>query len=113
MVMRSTFLDKKLDVHRSIRQLKPNAKLVKFVDCYQQRDTFSCGPIAIANYWALVHGFPPHRFKSCLQPKDIRRAVLKSIEHDKVYQLIDMSKCSSEPKKKVMKTFRLWIDEVY
>ena len=68
------FLNPKNDVAKAIKSLQPKAWIVSFMDCMQQTDSSSCGPLALLNFWSLISGIPPHHVKYSTEVPHLRES---------------------------------------
>ena len=57
-IFAGTFINPKNSIARAIKSLK-----VHFVDCKQQKDAHSCGPLALLHFWAILSGITLHHIE--------------------------------------------------
>ena len=99
------FLNPKNCVAKAIKSLQPKAWIVSFMDCMQQTDSSSCGPLALLNFWSLISGIPPHHVKYSTEVPHLRESIHETIASRKLQPLL---KTKPEPCVKLtMKTYRM------
>ena len=89
---------------RYIKQIKPHCNTVRYVKTQTQTNCNDCGPFALGFMWCLTRGFHPLSYKNYIQPRLVRKSILKSFISDYVQ---DFTLCTPDPyvKRECIKSF--------
>ena len=98
------------DITVQIVKLIPSCTEIQFIKTMQQNDTFSCGPLALAAFWALSNETYPHCYGQGFSNATIRKNIMFSFIRSAF-----IPPCSKQPRyspKEIVARFKKNSDQV-